>query len=203
MLFEDLPWNCSCGAAHVARSYKSMGLYEQPEHRMLLRSVFEGQHNVFVCDRCGQRAVIDRDLLVIDHVAKWAVYALNRDEDQAAMQSELPRSLAGYRTRIVRDRVDLVERVRMLVGGVDDVAIEVLRLFLRSGPDAGAYRFMFERMDEERIYFVVLDGRRPVGTQQSQTAAYQSVRARFDTAKHAMGPWVDQQLARELVLPGR
>jgi hypothetical protein len=201
---EDLPWTCRCGTANVSRARKSWALGQGYEDAVALATVIDDTFHRFPCTQCGFQAVVDRDLLLIHHDQKWAIQVAHNEGEVVGLGEALARGFAGYRTRVVGDRRALVERARLLSRGIDDVAIECVRYFVRVNQgihfaNEPRNRVLLERIEADCLVWSVWMPGKPPGTLKTPLAVLNNVMARYGTARHLAGPFVDELLVRELM----
>jgi hypothetical protein len=147
--------------------------------------------------------VVDRDLLVIHHVERWAVQVAHDKHTRGTLAPKLARGFPGYRTRVVADRLALVERARLLHLRIDDVAMEIarfeqgLRLGLSVDPHS---RLLFDRMDGDSAVFAVLHKGAKTAELTTPGERLRTLAMAHATASFLDGPVVDEALVRRLLI---
>jgi len=139
-MIHELPYDCpQCGQANSATIYESINATLHPELRDRLLS---GELVLLKCRHCGQEGFNAHPIVYHDasraFLIQWisAPYAPTLDvvsrrlgrggsEDCAKFKQESP----TYRFRFVREFEDLQEKIRVFEAGLDDRAIEWLKLF--------------------------------------------------------------------------
>lgn len=202
-LTEDLPWTCRCGTANVARARVSWPMTGTgPEDAADLQSLLSNTFHTFHCVRCGFPAVVDRNLLVIHHGARWAIQVAHGPGERASIAPKLAQGFPGYRTRVVPDRLALVERARALHLGIDDVALEFARfehgLALGLSVDPHS-RLLFERVQGDEIVFGLFHKGAKTAELTTPQARFQTLASAYATASFLSGPIVDESLVRRLL----
>ncbi len=102
------------------------------------------------------------------------------------------------------DRRALVERARLLTRGIEEVAVEFVRYFVRvnQGLDFAndpRNRVLLERIEPDGLLWVVFMPGKAPGTLKTPLAVLSNVTARYATARYLAGPFVDELLVRELM----
>jgi hypothetical protein len=200
---EDLPWTCPCGSPNVSRARVSWPLGASPEDGAALATLLTNTFHVFPCVRCGYPAVVDRNLLVIHHAERWAVQVAHDTNERASIAPKLAQGFPGYRTRVVADRLALVERARLLHQGIDDVAMEIarfeqgLRLGLSVDPHS---RLLFDRIEGESVVFALLLKGAKTGELTTPRGHLHTLAIAHATASFLDGPLVDEALVRRLLV---
>ena len=102
----------------------------------LKKALVKGELNVFKCDKCGIETEIPNYLLYHDMDKQVMIWLMYPKEDGSIpvelaptedLFVQLPRE---YRFRIVRSRLELVEKILILDDELDDTIIEVLKLLI-------------------------------------------------------------------------
>lgn len=202
-LTEDLPWTCPCGTANVSRARVSWPLGASPEDGAALASILTNTFHVFPCARCGYPAVVDRDLLVIHHAERWAIQVAHDTNARASIAPKLAHGFPGYRTRVVADRLALVERARLLHQGIDDVAMEIARFEhgLRLGLSADPHsRLLFDRIAGDHAVFALLHKGAKTAELTTPLDRLRTLAMAHATASFLDGPIVDEALVRRLLV---
>lgn len=201
-LTEDLPWTCRCGAANVSRSRVSWTFTASPEDAALLQTLLSNSFHVFPCFRCGYQAVVDRDLLVIHHAERWAIQCAHDPAMRESIVPQLVNGFSTYRTRVVADRLALVERARLLHGGIDDLAIEFARfeqaqrLGLSRDPSS---RLLFERLEAHDVVFALLHRGTKTGELKTPLEHVKKLSLAYATQSFAHHPVIDEALVYRLL----
>jgi len=168
-----------------------------------IRTILEQRFHVLDCTKCGQKKHFEADFLVTDKARDLLVQVVTRDEKVAPM-IEAMRTMIGDRkahARIVASRNELVEKVKLWSAGLDDVAIEVLKHFLRiqlKDLEGKTTRY-FERQEGEELFFSVLTPGEPARGMKVPLQVYRNVQRDLDTPRFAGELEVDERIARRLL----
>jgi len=190
----------ACGAAHECELVQSINTERAPALRERL---LRGELNVMTC-ACGKRAQLAGNLLFHDPVAQFYCQVAPGPSERAQPSAGSARgrertndnvtaATAAFRTsgasgtlRIVPSQNALVEKVKILDAGLDDWAIELVKVMLLASLDIADLDrvVLFERADADQLHWVMLSPE-PVGFS-SPRAAYDNLRR--DRAAAKPGP---------------
>ena len=121
-----------CGETFVADACESINVASCPEMKA---RVLDGSAFVHECPHCGTANLIPCRTLYHDPSEKAMVWVTGGDEDlerQARSASAKLEGLDGYVLRLVDTSGDLVEKVKILHAGLDDVVMELVKHVTRS-----------------------------------------------------------------------
>lgn len=167
-----------------------------------LRALLENRFHVLDCQSCGERRPFETDFLVTSRARDMFVQVVTRDERVAEMIEAMRSMLGpGVHARIVASRNDLVEKVRLWSLRLDDVAVEVLKHFLRiqlRDLEGKTTRY-FERIEGEELLFSVLSPGQPTTVMKLPLQVYRNIQRELNTGTHAGELEVDERLARRLL----
>lgn len=168
-----------------------------------LRAILEQRFHVLECAKCGERKHFEADFLVTNTARDVFLQVVTKDDQVAKMIEAMQSMLGGQRVhaRIVANRNDLVEKVKLWHARLDDVAIEVLKHFLRiqiKDLEGKTSRY-FERQEGEDLVFTVLTpGQAPRGMK-LPIQVYRNIQRDLDTPRYGGDVEVDERLARRLL----
>jgi hypothetical protein len=167
-----------------------------------LRTIVENRFHLLECARCGERRPFEADFLVTNRTRELFIQVITRDEEVAVMIESMREMLgtAPVHARIVASRDELVEKVRLWSLGLDDVAMEVVKYFMRAqlGDLEGRTQRFFEKAEGEELVFSVFQPGQPAGEMRLPLRVYHNIIRQFGTAAHAREYEVDERLARHL-----
>jgi hypothetical protein len=172
-IFRDRAIACPrCGAAARRRVALSVNLPRVPEVRA---AILDGKFQEFACAACGERHFVDGPFMAIDMAAQrwimawpaawepsWRALEATPEETfrEAVVENAPPliRATAeGYVVRSVFGLAALAEKLRCLEAGIDDRALEALKLdLMRSVAEVGFHagaRLRLARVDEREVVF--------------------------------------------------
>jgi hypothetical protein len=164
-------------------------------------AVLQNTFNSCRCAGCGAQLRFESDVLVVDRARDAYFQVVARDEDVApTLETFRAMSAAGARLRVVESRDALVEKVRVWLAGLDDVAYECVKFAMRinQGDLAGTLTLRFDRVEGDNLLFFA---RRPDGASgvlPMPMHVYHRMASELNTAAYAGEPEVDERLARRL-----
>lgn len=167
-----------------------------------LHTILGDRFHLFDCGACGERRAFEADFLVTNGPRDLFVQVITKDADVPGMVKSMKEMLGGAKVhaRIVANREDLVEKVKLWSLQLDDVAIEVLKFFVRvqiNDLEGKSERF-FDRIEGPEVLFRVRAPGRPVQTVKVPLLVYDNVIREMRTPEHAHDLEVDERLARRL-----
>lgn len=173
------------------------------EDEASLATILEQRFHVLECAACGEKRSFEADFLVTNQARDFFVQVITKDDQVAGMLETMREMIKGpgVHARIVATRNDLVEKVKLWKAGLDDVAMEVAKHFLRiqlKDLEGKTTRF-FERVEGEELLFAVLSPGEPVRGMKLPLQVYRNIQRELDTASHASELEVDERLARRLL----
>lgn len=119
---------------------------ESSRHRVL-----ENRFNWLECGECGEKRPLEVDVLVCDPERGVTLQVVARDDEVPSASTAMSEFLGPHPefARIVSSREELVEKLRLHAHGLDDAAVEIVKLLLRTqlGDQAGRTRRHYERTD--------------------------------------------------------
>jgi hypothetical protein len=139
---------------------------------------------------------------VIHHGEQWAIQVAHAPAERADIAPKLAQGFPSYRTRVVPDRLALVERARALHLGMDDVALEFARFEhgLNLGLSADPHsRLLFERIQGDELVFGLFHKGAKTGELTTTRERFQTLASAYATASFLSGPIVDEGLVRRLL----
>lgn len=186
-----------CQTPNVYEQHASLELDGGPVTRSLLTNLF----NVYRCAGCGLQRRIENDLLVVDRAKDAYFQVIVRDEEVAPYIESFRQLAPGARLRVVNSRDALVEKVRLWVLGLDDVAYECVKLAMRINQRdlEGKLVLRFDRVQDEQLLFVSLKSEGPPDVLPMPMHVYHRMASQLNTAACASEPEVDERLARRLL----
>lgn len=168
-----------------------------------LRAILEQRFHVLECTKCGEKKHFEADFLVTNTARDVFLQVVTKDDQVAKMIEAMQSMLGGQRVhaRIVASRNDLVEKVKLWHARLDDVAIEVLKHFLRiqiKDLEGKTSRY-FERQEGDDLVFTVLTPGQPPRGMKLPVQVYRNIQRDLDTPRYAGDIEVDERLARRLL----
>ena len=161
--------------------------------------VTNNRFNIFTCASCGASGAIQSDVLVTNAARDVFFQVVIRDEQVPNAIRDL-RELAppNARIRIVSGRHELVEKVRLYLAGLDDVAFEIAKFMLRVNQKdlEGKLGLFFERVENDELVFAEMTSRSLL---RLPMQVYRNVIQKFGTPKYQNELEVDQRLARRIM----
>ena len=143
-----VPVRCPlCGAVHDAAVVQSIDAHADP---VVKGRLLAGELNVLAC-HCGKRTPLAATIVFVDTAKQFYCQVV---PDAVAV----PRAIAAFREsgtqgtqRIVRTQNELIEKIKILDAGLQDWAIERIKV----GLDQRVV--LFDRADEAELHWVVID----------------------------------------------
>jgi hypothetical protein len=162
----------ACGRARDVTLVQSINARTEPEAK---RELLAGELNLLACD-CGRRTPLSTTMLFVDPDAGVYVRVCPDGEAQVAEAADLFRaSGATGRLRIVPSPNALREKVKIVDAGLDDWAIELLKVLLLATVGDLDRILLFDRADPEAgiLHWVLFDETNTTPSpHQSPLAAY-------------------------------
>jgi hypothetical protein len=199
-LSTPIQYPCTrCGQPVDAVLHRSFVIEDEAS----LAAIVEQRFHVLECGGCGETRAFEADFLVTNGPRDLFVQVITRDDQVAGMIDTMREMLQGpgVHARIVASRNDLVEKVKLWKAGLDDVAMEVAKHFLRiqlKDLDGKTSRF-FERVEGDELLFAVLIPGEPVRGMKLPLQVYENIRRELRTATYASELEVDERIARRLL----
>lgn len=138
-----------------------------------------GELNILHCE-CGRRSQLAATVLYHDPAARfWGQVCPGGDAAMAEGEAAFRAAGAGGTQRLVPSQNALIEKVKILDAGLDDWAVEMLKvLLLASREDRDVERILlFDRADADVLHWIVFADNAP-RTLASPRGAYDRLRAR-------------------------
>lgn len=121
----------ACGHEQDFAIWPSLNTGLDPD---IKQQLVDGTLLTFTCSQCGDVARVEYNLLYHDMDTQWLIWMLpNGDWPDTAKMSAFPRPIfenASYRLRVVRSFNELLEKVHIADAKLDDLVVEVLKIFL-------------------------------------------------------------------------
>lgn len=163
-----------CGQLSKTTVWSSITVKDSPD---LKRDLLEGRINIFRCPNCGERGLMPQPLLYNDEDGRLLIAFSPAEDDltkrrlfeklqDASRESGELERYEGYNLRFVSDYNSMLEKLLIFDSGLNDKAIEVLKLLIlwdepekseqrrcRFGKaESGEMEFMVQDLKEEQIY---------------------------------------------------
>jgi hypothetical protein len=167
----------SCGLEQDCQLLQSINTRDQPEAKQRLLA---GELNVHVC-ACGKRMPLAVQLLYHDPDASYFCHVVPGGDDAMAEATEAFRqSGAGGTQRLVPSLNALVEKVKLLDAGLDDRAIEMVKVLLLASLGDGELGrvLLFAARDELLLRWLAFDEHGEPRILASPLAAYERLAER-------------------------
>ena len=121
-----------CNTLNKAAIWDSVNVSLDPE---LKDKVLKRELNRLICKKCGSMTPVDTAMLYHDMKRAYMIYYIpQHDEDYFEFEGELKdtmNSMNSYKFRLVtNDYNNLVEKIRILDAGLDDRAVEYLKMIV-------------------------------------------------------------------------
>jgi hypothetical protein len=109
--------------------YDSVNVGTNPELKEL---VLAGKVNSTVCPECGKRIVINQPFMYHDMANRLVIYYFTdrTDRDELAASSAMFTVFGDYTLRYVDRLPELIEKIKMFDSGLNDIAIQLLKMNL-------------------------------------------------------------------------
>lgn len=142
----------NCGQTFEFEQWNVINAVENPEasEKLLHGALFHQ-----TCPHCGKQLHIVYTCLYTNHDKKFVI-SLQPQRDQPAATPLMPH----YTMRLEHTLADFVERARILDAGLDDMALEMLRMVLlaqiqKKFPDRNITSLRFDNVQNDEIYFQI------------------------------------------------
>lgn len=155
----------ACGNEQPFTIWASLNSTLDPEAK---KRLVKGELHSFTCASCGDVARLEYNLLYHDMERHWMIWLLPSGDwpgsgPSLSLSNLLPIG-EDYHLRVVRSFNELLEKIYIVDAGMDDLLIEVIKLFLwqnireEEGIDDGILLFSGVRQGEEEreLTFVLL-----------------------------------------------
>ncbi|HEY0250507.1 MAG TPA: CpXC domain-containing protein [Kofleriaceae bacterium] len=186
-------FTCSCGTQNTGEAERSWRANDPATLERLLTNNFHR----YTCTSCGRSIGLELDLLVIHHEPMWIIQVVREDAKLQSAIDSVKQMAPEAKARVVANRMELMERVRIFTAGLDDVALEIARLFREVtivDPQPGT-RLWFERVDGDQIVFTAVTPTKVLGQIKSPVAMLEKIAREYQTARYAQFSIVDRGLA--------
>lgn len=143
MDFHEITWSSTdidpisitCPECNNAFEFGAWTLINAEENPEAVPKIIDGSICDFICPHCGYEAHLAHPCLFIDPARRICIYSVV-DKGMAAHAQEIfsdPGNKAAVAStcRIVRNRLDLAEKVLIFTSGMDDRPIELLKFGIR------------------------------------------------------------------------
>ncbi|MBK9035910.1 MAG: CpXC domain-containing protein [Myxococcales bacterium] len=184
-----------CARAHDARLVQSVNTRTQPDDK---RRLLAGELNTVACG-CGRRVQLAANLLYYDPDADYYGRVCPGDDAALAEAAALFEAAgATGQQRLVPSANALVEKIKILDAGLDDWAIEIVKVLLLATVGDLDRVLLFDRVDRAagRLHWVRFDEHaadpRAVA---SDLTAYEAVAARAASAPRRAERQIDRAWA--------
>ncbi|MBS2026542.1 MAG: hypothetical protein JST54_01450 [Deltaproteobacteria bacterium] len=186
-----------CQTAGTMELHLSLVLDNGP----VTRDVASNAFNRFRCPKCGADVPVECDVLVTNEARDLFFQVVVKDDQVAKAIADL-RELAPPNSliRVVASRHDLVEKVRLHLSKLDDVAFELAKFTMRLNQKdlAGKLNLRFDRVENDELVFIELSAQPPTRLRMPMKV-YRTIAENFETAKYQMELEVDERLARKIM----
>lgn len=173
------------------------------EDEEALRALYEQRFHVVTCPRCKETWHFEADFLVTNAARDMFVQVICKDDKVAEMRQTFEEMVGGkgFFVRIVANRSDMVEKVKIWKAGLDDVALEVLKHFLRIQIRdlEGKTNRYFEGLHEGEVVFSIREPGQPTKVMKIPMTVYENVQRDLGTRRYKLEMEVDERLARRLL----
>ena len=161
----------SCGEKKTVNLLPYVNFTDNPEYYALVKdlSIFKVK-----CDKCGKEEVIKFDSLFVDDAHKYFLYFLSdpsayskfRYQITYFIETSLNRDgkfdLGDYKTRVVFDLNDLVEKMAIFEVGLDDISVELIKfmMYKKKVLDQAVYdKLYFDGMNKMNLEFAAFSSK--------------------------------------------
>jgi hypothetical protein len=148
-----------CKTKAKVKIYSSVDVTLEPKLRT---QVIEKKLNSYKCKKCQKESLLSNPFLYQDHQKDFMVQ-LASDEESAEDQVESAfevldgETQQAITTRRVRTYDDLVEKILVLEGNLDDRVVEILKLQIKDQqPELKDFPFQFVAVSKESLRFYAL-----------------------------------------------
>lgn len=163
-----------CGQMSDVTVWNSITAADSPD---LKKDLLEGRVNIFCCPSCSHRALMPTPMLYHDETEKLIIsfsptndpvlkQQLFENVKKSASESGELEKLSGYNLRFVTDYNELLEKLLIFDNGLNDKAVEVIKLMILSQDiekseqrvcrfgklENGSLEFMIHDTAENNIY---------------------------------------------------
>lgn len=163
---------CSkCGAKKEINLIPYVNFTKNPEYYALVKdlSIFK-----VTCDKCGNKELIKFDVLLADDTHKYFIYLLNDEKYydrfkyqityfiETSLNKDGKYDFGEYKSRVVFNLNDLVEKMSIFEYGLRDDSIEIIKEMIQEKNivDNNIYdRIYFDGMDKANLIFVLFSSR--------------------------------------------
>lgn len=156
-----------CGHKQQINIFPYINFKENPEYYSKVKdlSIFN-----IICNKCHQQSTIQYNILLLDEVHKYFLYLLPNKEDYDHFkhqieyfmkinfnEDEIP-EYKEYKTRLVFDLNDLIEKMTIFEISLNDKAIEILKNAIIDSKciEDSTYKLYFDRIDGLDFVFIYL-----------------------------------------------
>lgn len=156
----------SCGAEQEVTVWESINVSEAPD---LKADILSRKVNIFECHECASMALVPAMLLYTDEEKKLMIYfAPCKADEKKKVYSELAentkdeiKALDKYNLRFVTEYNDLMEKILIFDSGLDDKAVEFLKmLVLMQEPEKAEFRkAMYGKTENGYIELMITDSK--------------------------------------------
>ena len=157
----------NCGHKQIVNIFPYINFKENPEYYSKVKDLEIFSIN---CNQCHKQSMIQYNILILDEIHKYFLYLLPNKDDYKHFQHQIDYFMKmnfneveypdykEYKTRIVFDLNDLIEKMSIFELSLNDKAIEILKNAIR---DSGVitdktYDLYFDRIDNTDMVFIYL-----------------------------------------------
>ena len=151
----------SCDAEQEFLIWQSINVTLDPK---LKEQLLKGELTTLVCENCGAKTAVGYDCLYHDMDKSLAIW-FEMEENPEAKKARSDFSGLAETTRLVRTIYELFDKIKVFEDGLDDLDIELLKLYVGMSQDLDAdVPFYYDHLRESEsgekflVFAVVIDG---------------------------------------------
>ena len=189
--------------------HHSINVTVDPELR---EHVLNNEFNRFTCPSCGLQAPVSVSVLYHDMQQDFWMWFSPTEEfypvaaDEMLRLSPVPmlESLMRRKTRHVRTRNELIEKILLFGAGLDDYAFEFVKIrALRQHPELAQYEIYFDGIEGDRLVCAAFKdgerGRVTFSRRDYESSEYHLRELKPEQERRARWPRVDRERVEKLV----
>ena len=156
-----------CGHKQVINIFPYINFKENPEYYAKVKDLTIFTVN---CNQCHKQSMIQYNILLLDQVHKYFLYLLTNKDEYDHFQHQINYFMKmnfneaeypdykEYKTRIVFDLNDLIEKISIFELSLNDKAMEILKNVIRDGKyiKETIYDLYFDGIENTDMNFVYL-----------------------------------------------
>lgn len=153
-----------CGEEGFQMIWHSANVDSDPEIR---EKVKNGTLFAYTCEKCCKTFNVEYTFLYHDMKNKFMIYYITKPEINTSFEDEINNSDAyelfsnqGYTFRIVYDKVNLIDKIRIFENGLNDIAVEILKWIIKNNlPNDevnNVNKIIFNKVENENLVFSIL-----------------------------------------------